>query len=261
MTDEICINSVLKSPKKMRFFVKLVERECHDTQERVALLRHRLKAIRYQYQLMEQQKIHYAFYPINKAEAYLLYMIDSLEDLDLLLKRDPYFPHTRADVIPVVNTEALVREAQDYLGVEHFSQADIDQGVLDYGVQPVDQEADYLLAIKEVPPFSPLLSEEEQNDVHYRTILAQEGHFSQIEFSDENPVGMQVGITVVKGPLDETKALVESCPVFPDTMVEYTHLMTLKQAWKYTVEELAKLRRPLTTDEAKWPFEAVTTAN
>jgi muconolactone delta-isomerase len=250
-------NASESTPKKMRFFVKLTERECRDTQERAAMLRHRLNAIRYQQRLMDDGKAHYVFYPRDKAEIYLLYMIETLEELDYLLKRDPYFGYTRADVIPVVNTEALVREAQDFLGVQHFSDADIESGVLDYGVKPVDPDGSYLLAIKEVQPFSPLLSEEAQNEIHYRTILAQEGHFSDIEFSDENPVGMQVGITLVQGTVAEMKALVESCPVFPDTVVEYTELMTLKQAWHDAVLRLAAYNRPLSESEARWPFETV----
>lgn len=244
------------SDEKMRFFIRMTERECRDAQERSALLRHRLNAIRYQQALLDQKRAHYAFYPQGKPEAYLMYMVDSLVELDFLIKRDPYFPYTRVTVTPVINTEALVIEAQDYLGVDHFSKDEIASGILDCGIQPIDPDAEYWMAWKEVPPFSPLLGEAEQNDVHYRTIVAQEGHFNDIEFADDNPVGMQVGLALAKGPLAAFQAVVEVCPVYPDTRVEYTRLLTLKMAWRDTVEELARLRRPVPPEEAGWPFEA-----
>jgi hypothetical protein len=159
-----------------------------------------------------------------------------------LIKRDPHFSYSSVTVTPVVSTEALVREAQDYLQEEIFPTSELHK--LNFPRRPIDPRVSYWLAWKEVAPFSPLLSVEAQNDVHRRTVLAQRGHFAELEFSDDNPVGMPVGILVAEGKLDAIRQHVESCEVFPDTLVTYTELLPLPRVWQHTISELRELRRP-----------------
>src|SRR5262245_50551490 len=109
----------------MRAFVRIREREPRDTQERVALLRHRLEAIKYRQALLDEGGLAYAFVTAETDEGILMYEQSNMEALDWHLKRDPHFGYTVATVIPVVSTEALVREAQSYLGEKLFSESEL----------------------------------------------------------------------------------------------------------------------------------------
>jgi len=225
----------------MRFFVRMTERQTVDAQELVAMLRHRLESIAYQKQLLEDGGLAYAFRTVDGGCAILMYEVETLEQLDRCIKRDPHFPYSANAISPVVNTEALVREAQEYLGEWIFSEEELP--ALNFPPKRVQPEATYWLVYKEVKPFSPLLPEAEQNDIHRRTVLAQRGHFEPLEFADDNPVGQPVGILVAEGELDAAKAHVENCEVFPDTVVTYTELLSLERAWVATVCELGRLGR------------------
>lgn len=227
-----------------RFFVRMKERPCFDAQERAAIHRHRLAAVQYHASMLEEGHARYAFFAgegLN--EAILMYEIESHDRLDWLIKRDPLFPYTTVTVIPTITTEALVREAQDYLGEEIFSKAELPK--LTFAHKKIDPNAEYWLAWKEVLPFSPLCPVAEQDDVHRRTVIAQKGHFEDLEFSDENPVGRPVGILVAQGSVEDMRRHVESCEVFPDTVVQYTRLYTHRQTVSKTIEELRRLRRPI----------------
>ena len=63
-----------------------------------------------------------------------------------------------------------------------------------------------------------------------------------------------MGILVAEADLDAVKAHVEGCDVFPDTVVQYTHLLPLERAWDMTVAELSRMRRPLPADR---PFSGL----
>lgn len=229
---------------KQRFFVRLKERATADTQELAAMLLHRLRAIDYHEGLLRAGDLHYAFLSGERCtEAILLFEVENHERLDWLLKRDPHFAYASRTVIPTVLTDALVREAQDYLGEAIFSEEEIPS--LRFPKRDIDPAGEYWLAWKEVPPFSPLCPVEVQDDVHRRTILAQKGHFDVLEFADDNPVGMPVGILVAEAPLDQLRQHVESCDVFPDTIVQYERIWTHAQAREMTRRLITELRRPL----------------
>jgi hypothetical protein len=233
-----------------RFYVSMKERTCVDTQELAAMLGHRLNALEYHQKLLGDGKASFAFgLGEDCDETIVLFRVGSHDELDWLIKRDPHFPYTKTIVTPVITTEALVREAQDYLGEEIFAKDQIPQ--LNFPEKAINRDGEYWLAWKEVPPFSPLCSEETQNDVHRRTVLAQRGHFAELEFADYNPAGRPIGILVSEGPLDAIRHHVETCEVFPDTVVTYTRLWTHKQAWARTAAKLVELRR--TAPEAN-PF-------
>lgn len=227
-----------------RYFVRMVERLPADTQERAAMALHRLKAIAYQAERLAVGEAVYAFWSGDDCStAILSYATQSHEQLDWLIKRDPHFPYTRTEVIPTILTEALVREAQDFLGETIIPEADV--GRLNFVTRAIEPQAEYWLAWKEVRPFSPLCPEGVQNDVHRRTVLAQDVHLDPIEFSDDNPVGRPIGILIAQAGLDRTRQHVEACDVFPDTDVTYTRLWTHEQAISITLAQLAAMRRPV----------------
>ncbi len=228
----------------MRFLVRMNERSPRDAQENSAMLLHRLESLRYQADLLASGCLAYAFRAELGSVTVMMFEVDSLTDLDRYLKRDPGWPYCATEVIPVVSTEALIREAQDYLGEFIFAEEELQH--LDYVKKPINSDCQYWLAIKEVLPFSPLLSEDAQNDVHRRTVLAQRSHLNPVEFADDNPVGRAVGILVAEGDLESTKKHVESCEVFPDTIVTYLELSPLPRAWTATVAEIGRLRPDLT---------------
>jgi hypothetical protein len=171
-----------------------------------------------------------------------MYEVETLETLDLLLKRDPGWAYATTEVTPVVSTVALVTEAQDYLGESILTQDEVD------GLAPerrrINPVGTYWLAYKEVRAFNPLLSIEEQDDVHRRTVTSQRAHLDAVEFADDNPVGKAVGILVAEGELADVRRHVETCEVFPDTVVSYKELLPLERAFEFTKGQLERLRRP-----------------
>lgn len=227
----------------MRFFVQMTERQTMDAQELAAMLRHRLDSIAYQQQLLQESVLAYAFRTVDGDRAILMYEVNTLENLDRFIKRDPHFPYSENEITPVINTAALVREAQEYLGEWIFREEELPN--LNFPRKQINRTVTYWLAYKQVRPFSPLLPEAEQNDIHRRTVLTQRAHFAPEEFADDNPVGKPVGILVAEGELATVKAHVANCEVFPDTVVTYTELLPLERAWETTVSHLARLGRPV----------------
>jgi hypothetical protein len=226
----------------MKFFTRIEERLPHDAQEHAALLKHRLSAIQYYLEALKSEIADYAFFLEGGHQAIVMYSVDSLERLDWIIKRDPHFAYAAMSTIPVVSTEALVREAQDYLGEAIISESDLLK--LTFPKKPINENAEYWFAWKEVPPFSPLLPVADQDDVHRRTVLSQEAHLDSTEFADHNPVGKAVGILIAEGNLASVTSHVESCAVFPDTVVTYSRLLTLEKARAFTLSELSRLGRP-----------------
>ncbi|RVE87071.1 hypothetical protein [Sinorhizobium meliloti] len=232
---------------KLPFFVRMTERSHRDTQEHAAMLMHRLEAIKYHSRLLLDGSAQYAFFAGDDCNsAIILYEQESHEALDWLIKRDPHFAYTQIEVIPTVLTEALVREAQDYLEEEIFSTEEMK--TLNFPRREIDPDAEYWFAWKEVPPFSALCPVSVQNDVHRRTVLAQKAHLENFEFADHNPVGRAVGILVAQASLETVREHVESCEVYPDTIVTYQKLWTHKQALEHTRARLTDLRRKVPED-------------
>ncbi len=234
----------------MRFFVRMTERSTSDPQELSAMLQHRLNSIAYQQSLLDSELLAYAFRIYEGRVAIELFEVDSLETLDRLIKADPQFPYSMNDVTPLVSTQAMVKEASDYLGESILTEAELAE--LTFPRKSIEPGSMYWLAYKEVKPFSPLLSQEMQNDVHRRTVVSQRSHHAALEFADDNPVGKSVGILVACGELHEVQAHVRNCEVYPDTEVEFTELMPLKRAWESTVGRLQELQREVPTTS---PFD------
>ena len=226
----------------MLFFVEMLERSPADPQEYASMLRHRIYSIRYQKEFLEKGELYYAFRSEDGDRAILMYDVDTLERLDWIIKRDPQFSYTETIVTPVVSSKALVIEAEDFIGESILSKKEIDE--LDIPKRAIHDDATYWLAYKVVHPYSPLLSIEEQRDIDRRTILAQRGHYENLEFADHNPVGRPIGILIAEGEFENVKSHVESCAVFPDTTVEYTRLLSLTRAEIYSNSELIKMKRP-----------------
>jgi hypothetical protein len=205
------------------------------------MLRHRLAGIEYKAALLGRRTLSYAFRSADGRMSYDMFNADSLEVLDRNVKADPAFPYIAVEVIPVVSTVAMVAEASEYLGETILTEDEV--AALNFPNQVVEDESSYFLAYKEVRPFSPLLTQSEQNDIHRRTIVSQRSHHSGLEFADDNPVGRSVGILIGRGTLEEIRAHVTNCAVFPDTTVEFAELMTLPYAWRHAAAELSSLGR------------------
>jgi hypothetical protein len=225
----------------MRFFTRYFERPVRDPQECAAMLFLRLQGLLYRERQYLDGKLAYAFCTDDLSTAVELWETGSTTELDLLVKRDPQFPYCRVEVMPTIGTDALVEEIQGYIGEVLFAPDQLP--TLRMPRKPIEPDATYYLAWKEVLPFSPLLSQDEQDDVHRRTLTAQAAHFADLEFADDNPVGRPVGILIGKADLETIRRHVESCDVFPDTIVSYQRLLTLKQSWAASLGELCRLRR------------------
>jgi muconolactone delta-isomerase len=238
----------------MRFFVTIQERACHDAQEHTAMLNHRLKAIAYHKQLLDDGTLHYAFYDADQpSRSFFLYEVDDLIRLDWLLKRDPLFPYATITTEPQIPLEALINEGEDFLG-ETILTAE-ERADLVFERRPLNPDANYWLVIKTVPPYSPLLSEEAQDDITRRTLVAQKRHNSVLEYADDNPVGKPIGILIAEAQtLEEVKEHVALCEVYMETTATFTPLLRLEHAWQATVSELAEMRRALPESS---PFEGV----
>lgn len=234
----------------MRFFVRMAERLTTDPQEYAAMLRHRLESIVYQQGLVGRGVLAYAFRADEGRLAIELFEVDSLENLDVLIKGDPIFSYSNNEITPVVGTVDMVREASNFLGESILCESELAD--LIFPRKNIRADAAYWLAYKEVRPFSPLLPEEVQQDIARRTVVSQRAHHSPIEFADDNPVGKAVGILVAEGTLEEVKAHVANCEVYPDTVVTFTELIPLERSWNHAVQELRRLCRPVTESS---PFE------
>lgn len=206
------------------------------------MLRIRVAALDYRAQRLEQGELGYAFHLRDRPCGLHLAFAQSNQDLDLLIKRDPLFPFSQIDVTPLIDTEWLIKEAQDYLGEEIIS--DSRAATLVHPQQQASEERTYYFVWKEVRPFSPLLSEEVQDDIYRRTVRSQDAHENRrLEFADHNPVGRQVGILIGCGLQAEVMDHVKNCEVFPDTVVTCEPLLTLRAAFEQCRARLVELRR------------------
>jgi hypothetical protein len=233
----------------MRLFVTIKERTTADPQERAAMLRHRLQSILYQQRLLLEGHVEYTFRSVLGDTTVLMIDTVSLEAADRLIKADPIWPYAVTTVTPVVSTQAMASEIQDYLGEEVLTPSELAQ--IEFPRRQIDDDGQYWLAWKEVAAFNPLLSKADQDDVHRRTLTAQRAHLSQLEFADDNPVGKPVGILIARGSEDDVRAHVADCDVFPDTGVDLLQLCSMRKAWDAAVAELRQMRRSV--DEV-WPF-------
>src|SRR5476649_432820 len=224
------------------YLIRITERRCQDPQEESAMLRIRAAALEYRAMRLEAQELGYSFCLRDRASSVQLAWAGSNQALDLLIKRDPLFPYSEIDVTPVIDTEWLIQEAQDYLGEEIISGARASQLV--HPQQEAREDRSYFLVWKEVRPFSPLLAEAIQDDIYRRTVRSQDAHENnRLKFADHNPVGQQVGILIGCGSEAEVMAHVRNCEVFPDTVVTCEALLTLSAAFTQCCNRLIELRR------------------
>lgn len=225
--------------EKMKFYVVFRERACVDPNESAAMMRHRLRSLDYQQQLLDQGHLVYAFRSSeDPSRGVMMFQVERMDQLDVFLKNDPLWPYCVVDTTPVLGTEHMTREIESYLGERILSEADY--AALSWEPRPIQPDGEYWLAWKIVPPFSPLMSEEAQNDVYRRTAVSQRAHQSPYEFNDENPVGKSVGILVFEGPYDEMLEHVTHCDVYRDSEIEFTSLDTLPRAKRKTIETLRR---------------------
>lgn len=239
----------------MRFFVRMKERSTVDPQEFAAMLSHRLHSISYQQRLVDGGALAYSFRSESGDTSVELFEVGTLEELDVLIKSDPHFSYSDNEVVPVVGTVDMVREASSFLGESILTESELDE--LRFPRKSINQDSMYWLAYKEVRAFSPLLSQEEQNDIARRTVVSQRAHHSPLEFADDNPVGKAVGILVAEGTLEEVRAHVSNCEVYPDTEVTFTRLLTLRQSWEQAIKELKRMNRSF-PDQS--PFQTSSTS-
>ncbi len=224
------------------YLIRMTERECRDAQEEAAMLRIRAAALDYRAQRLEQGELGYAFHLRDRPCGLHLALAQTNQDLDLLIKRDPLFPYSQIDVLPLIDTKWLIKEAQDHLGEQIIS--DSRAATLVHPQQRASEEHTYYFVWKEVRPFSPLLSEAVQDDIYRRTVRSQDAHENRrLEFADHNPAGRQVGILIGCGSQAEVMSHVKNCEVFPDTVVTCEPLLTLRAAFGQCCARLIELRR------------------
>lgn len=243
--------------EKLKFFVRFNERMCADPNEVAAMMRHRLKSIEYQQKLHDDGKLVYGFKEADDlSRGVLMYEVDGLYELDLLQKRDPLWPYCHVETQPVLGTEHMSREIEDFIGERILN--DDEYAQLEWPARKIDPAAEYWLAWKIVPPFSPLMTEEAQHDVYRRTVISQRAHQSRQEFNDENPVGKSVGILVYEGTMEDMLKHVTHCDVYRDSEIEFTSLATFAAARAATATWLRNKGWPVDEWEAATlPLEAV----
>ncbi len=232
-----------KGKSTMRFYAKFSERPSANKTEEHAMLRLRLKSLEYQQQLIDEKSLVYSFRArrdINTGHS--MYEVVSLEELDLLIKRDPLWPFTEYQISPVTATAAMVREAQAYLGEEILSRDEI--LALESQSPSIDPEGNYTLKAKAAGGISVLASDEVHRDLLRRTLESQRAHLNtSIEVTDENPVGIPNGILIAKGEKQEVDDHLESTAIYPDTNVDDIPLLTLRQVWVETLNQLSSSKR------------------
>jgi muconolactone delta-isomerase len=222
--------------------VNIAERECDDAQEQAAMLRFRALAIDYRWELEQEGKIEFAFYFRDKSSGLFVIDVESNEQIDFIIKRDPLFPYAHITVTPLIDTAWLINEAQDFLGEQMVTPERAKELV--HPRRAVDPTRSYVFVHKEVRPFSPLLSEEEQDEIFRRTVRSQDAHENlDLEFADFNPVGQQIGLLIGCGTEEDVMNHVRNCEVFPDTVVTCEHLLVPALAFDQCQKHLVQLRR------------------
>ncbi|MBK3734256.1 hypothetical protein GAY29_14285 [Azospirillum brasilense] len=229
----------------MRFFVTVTENVTSSPTERAAMIQHRMKSLDYQQGLLNAGSLGYAFRSVDCQTGYLLYKADTLEQVDEIIKADPQWVFCSVEVMPVTTTTAMVKEMYRSFGPQLLGAplSDSDLQKFEADEEAIDPDGNYSMAAKALAAVSPLASQDVQNDLWVRTLQSQKMHFNPIEFCDHNPVGKPWGILVGKCDVPAIQTHVASTPIYPDTVVTYTELLTLKKAWRKSASELAVFQR------------------
>jgi hypothetical protein len=241
----------------MFFYLESLERPWHDPQEEAAMIQHRVKSIRFWTKHYEEKKILYYFKSEDNTRSYILLNSKDHGDLDRLLKQDPLWPYVLYRVVPCISTKNLIEECQDYLMEKGRMEKPLFEkeaiGQFDPVYVKVDMDKTYILGHKNqflqegdiyTCTFSPLLSEEEQDEIHQRTLISQQYHDSPYEVSDVNPVACAVGIVVYQHEsIDFVREEIAKPPIAADTKITVTKLNTPRQALDSSIARLSALNR------------------
>lgn len=224
----------------MRFYVTSRERDTVDPQETRAMLKHRLKSIKYLQLLYKKPIVDYILKSTNGKYTYLMINIDSLKELDVILKLDPIWPYSKTITTPTISSKDMVLEIQKYLGEEILSLEFLKK--LEPKRVHIKPNSSIYLAGKHSGSFSPLLPDEEQNEIYRRTIISQKLHNDPMELHDVNPVGMAAGILLIQANSEkEVRKHVSKSPIYLDTNVKILKLDTLEQSYKKSLKILKSM--------------------
>jgi muconolactone delta-isomerase len=224
----------------LRFHVSAAEFETRTKEEADAIIKHRVKSIEYFKNLQEKGVTEFVFKSECMKETYLVINANSLEEADVLLKRDPLFPYSRLIVTPVTTTAEMVEEAQDYLGEEILTSFEIA-----HLVPPpvkIDDRKTYIQATKALAAFNPLVSEEEYKEILRKTLRSQRLHADEKEIADYNPVGVPDGYLYLQiSSVEEAREHVAKAEIYPYTVVNFRKLLTLNQTLKKLGENIGTI--------------------
>lgn len=213
------------------FYVTVIERACRDPQEARAMSRLRRASLNWIKQSLSQGEITYAFRDEQRRTSHFFIRSQRHSNLYRLLDADPLISYSDVRVEPVIESSDLVDILSDQLGDDDLRFPGWKMDEIRFRPKQLDPHGCYWLAIKTVAPFSPLLSEAEQRQIHANTLVSQRAHSDPREILDVNPVGRPIGILVMEANCRQSVLdHVSGCEVFIDTNVEICALMTVEQA-------------------------------
>lgn len=221
----------------MHFYVKITERTCTDPQEARSMAKIRQKSLEWLQIQYSQKRFSYIFRDANSEVTHIFLNASNHVELHNLIDPDPLISYSKVEIEPLLTTVEMVKCLQGYLkeNSSAFSEIPVvtnkDFDEISFPVKEIETHGTYFLARKTVLPFNPLLTLDEQNCIHFNTLLAQKAHFDPREIADYNPVGKPVGLLIMKAQdINEVQAHVKECEVYVDSSVEYFELLTLEQA-------------------------------
>ena len=215
----------------MFFYIKLTERACEDPQEARAFAAIREKSLLWLREMMQfpGTGFRYAFRNKLNNTAHYFVEVKNNHALHELIDPDPIISYCYIDIEPLLTAQEMVDSLQLYLKEQMITEEDHFE--LTFPVRQLSNDLTYFLARKVVMPFSPLLTVEEQNKIHYNTLLAQTAHLDEREIIDYNPACKPVGLLVMQAENEqEVLEHVKNCEVFVDTRVHIEELLTVENA-------------------------------
>lgn len=226
----------------MLYYLHSVEREPSDPQEERALLGLQLRSISWLEVAADDPRIRFAFRGERNASTHLFLDATSHLDLHELVDADPLASYSTVALEPVLTPVEMAQALERYLGHQVLAPTDWKElSALSSG-RALDPTETLFLARKLVRPFSPLLSQHDQDIIHHNTLISQKAHMDPREVADFNPVGKPVGILIMRaGSVEEVLAHVSDCEVFVDSQVTIERLLTLPQARQNAEEKLERL--------------------
>ena len=188
------------------FYVKSIERESRDPQEERAMALLRKKSIDWSDAECDLTLL-YAFRSERDFTGHIFLECESHQRLQQILFSDPLALHCTLDVMPLLTSFDAMQDLQQFRQREILTPDDFDK--LRFHKQEIDQDESHYLIVKGGSAggvgtgfgFSPLLPIEDQNRIHDNTLSSQRAHFDAREVADFNPVGMPVGILIMKAEL------------------------------------------------------------